>query len=122
MMMFCVGTQFPPTYNVRKSLTKSKHSTIAIDNVLEKLQKSDSMAMGPQVRFWVDLEKSKHSKIERVSVSFSDLIYLTEQAVLFMGQNSNTISNPRRLSILSSLMNQPKAKSMLKRKAAILQS
>ena len=43
------------------------------------------MAMGPQVRWWVDLEKTRHSKTERVSVSVSDLIYLIELAVLLMG-------------------------------------
>ena len=66
-------------------MTKSKHSTVAIDSVFEKLQKSNSMAMGPQVRWWVDLEKTRHSKTERVSVSVSDLIYLIELAVLLMG-------------------------------------
>ena len=67
-------------------------------------------------RLWVSLEESRQSNIESVSLSVSILIYITEQAVLLMGQTNS------RLSILSSLMNPRQVKSLLKNKTTVLQS
>ena len=80
------------------------------------------MAMGLLAPLWFGLEAVRRSNTESVSVSFSVLIYFTEQAVLLMGQTNNTISYHRRVSILSSLTNPRQGKSLLKNKAAILQS
>ena len=74
------------------------------------------MAMVLLARLWVSLEESRQSNTESVSLSVSILIYITEQAVLLMGQ-----TNPR-LNILSSLMNPRQVKSLLKNKATVLQS
>ena len=90
-------------YRIEIFREKSKNSTVAIDSVLAKFQKLNSMAMGPLVRLWVDLEKARRSETESVSVSVSDSIYLTGQAVLLMGQTNNTISYHHRLRVLFSL-------------------
>ena len=90
-------------YRIEILREKSKHSTLAIDSVLAKLQKCNSMAMGPLVRLWVDLEKARQSETESVSVSVSDSIYLTGQALLLMGQTNSTISYHHRHRALFSL-------------------
>ena len=50
------------------------------------------MAMGVLVRFWVGLAEARQSNIESVLVSVRVLIFITEQAILLMGQTNNTIS------------------------------
>ena len=80
------------------------------------------MAMGLLARLRVGLEEARQSNTVSFSVSVSVLFYITGQAVLLMGLTSNTVFCHRRLIILSSLMNPQQAKSLLKNKAAILQS
>ena len=82
----------------------------------------NSMAMGLLARLRVGLEEARQSNTVSFPVSVSVLFYITGQAVLLMGLTSNTVFCHRRLIILSSLMNPQQAKSLLKNKAAILQS
>ena len=97
-------------YFVEVLWKKNKYSTVAIDNVLEKLHKCNSMAMSALARLCVDLEEGRQSKTKSVSISVIDLIYLTEQAVLLIGQTYNAVSYHRPLSIHPRLMYPRQAK------------
>lgn len=111
IMQFCVRTQFPPIYNVRKIWTtillKSLRKRANIRPLLLTARAWEVANMqfcgnGPTGLF--------------VGLSWGSQ-GATKQAVLFMDHTNNMIYYHRRLSILPSLMNTPKAKSMLKGKA-----
>ena len=58
------------------------------------------MVTGLPARLYVDLEETRQPKTDSVSISISDLIYLTEQTVSLMGQtNNNILSSPSKYSL-----------------------
>ena len=92
------------------------------DVTIEKFQKKIVDVIGPLSRLWEGLEDIKNVSDDTVPVFVEDRIELIEQAVLLLGQTSNSILYIRRLQILKTLIKHPKkAKNIFKEKAALLQ-
>ena len=77
--------------------------------------------MGPLSRLWKGLEDVRNESSETVEVPVDTFATLTEQTTLLLGQASLSVSYPRCLTILKTLLKDPrKAKALLKEKAALL--
>ena len=88
---------------------------------MNKFQKKTLYVLGPFSSLWKGLEDIKNAPDDTVPVLVGDHIKLIEQAVLLLGQVSNSILYSRRLQILKTLIKNPKnAKTILKEIADLL--
>ena len=88
---------------------------------MDKFQKKTLYVLGPFSSLWKGLEDIKNAPDDTVPVLVGDHIKLIEQAVLLLGQVSNSILYSRRLQILKTLIKNPKnAKTILKEIADLL--
>ena len=89
---------------------------------MEKFQQKILDVLGPFSSLWKGLADIKNAPDDTVPVPVENHIKLNEQAVLLLGQASNSTLYSQRLQILKTLIKDPKkAKSILKEKADLLQ-
>ena len=99
---------------------KNKNNSLAIDEVLGKIQKRTLSVMDPLSKVWLKLENAKKS--DAPPLSLDEIRSLLEQTIYLLGQTSNSISYHRRYNILSSVRSPQEAKNMLKNKLELLQT
>ena len=99
---------------------KNKNNSLAIDEILGKIQKRALSVMGPLSKVWLKLENAKKS--DAPPLSLDKTLSLLEQTIYLLGQTSNSISYHWRYNILSSVCSPQEAKNMLKNKAELLET
>ena len=99
---------------------KNKNNSLAIDEILGKIQKRALSVMGPLFKVWLKLENAKKS--DAPPLSLDKTLSLLEQTIYLLGQASNSISYHWRYNILSSVCSPQEAKNMLKNKAELLET
>ena len=90
---------------------KNKSNSLAIDEMLGKIQKITLSVMVPLSKVWLKLENAKKS--DAAPLSLDEILSLLEQTIFLLGQASNSISYHRRCNILSSGCSPQQAKNML---------
>ena len=94
------------------------------DSILEKVQEKTRDAFGALSRVWTYLQEVTSSDYEdedeSIQVDLDLLLTHNQKTVLILAQALNTITYHRRFNVLSVLMTQTEAKSILKEKAVIL--
>ena len=99
---------------------ENKNNSLALDEILGKVQKRTLSVMGPLSKVWLKMENAK--KFGAPPLSPDEILSLLEQTICLLGQTSNSISYHRRYNILSSVCSPQEAKNMLKNKAELLQT
>ena len=99
---------------------KTKNNSLAVDEILGKIQKRTLSVMGPLSKVWLKLENAKKS--DAPPLSLDEILSLLEQTICLLGQTSNSFSYHRRYNILSSVCSPQEAKNMLKNKAELLKN
>ena len=99
---------------------KNKNNSLAINEILGKIQKRTLSVMGPLSKVWLKLENAKKS--DAPPLSLDEILSLLEQTICLLGQISNSISYHQRYNILSSVCSSQEAKNMLKNKVELLQT
>ena len=87
---------------------KKKNNSLAVDEILRKIQKRTISVMGPLSKVWLKLENAKKS--DAPPLSLDEILRLLEQTIGLLGQTSNSISYHRRYNILSSVCSPQEAK------------
>ena len=95
---------------------KNKNNSLAIDEILEKIQKITLSVMEPLSRVLLKLEN------DAPRLSWDEILSRLEQTICLFGQTSNSISYHRRCNILSSVYSPEEAKNILKNKKELLQT
>ena len=99
---------------------KNKYNSLAIDEILGKIQKRALSVMGPLSEVWLKLENAKKS--DAPPLSLDEILRPLEQTICLLDQTSNSILYHRRYNILSSVCSPQEAKNMLKNKEELLQT
>ena len=99
---------------------KNKNNSLAVDEILGKIQKRTLSVMGPLSKVWLKLENAKKS--DAPPLSLDKILSLLEQTICLLGQTSNSILYHRRYNILLSVCSPQEIKNMLKKKVELLQS
>ena len=94
-----------------KDLLKENKNSLAIDEILWKIQKRDF-----SVKVWLQLELENAKKSDAPPLSLDDILSIVEQTICLLCQTSNSISYHRRYSILSIMCSPLEANIMLKNK------
>ena len=69
---------------------KNKNNSLAINEILGKIQKRTLSVMGPLSKVWLKLENAKKS--DAPPLSLDEILSLLEQTICLLGQTSNSIS------------------------------
>ena len=97
-------------------------TTVTTDHQMEKFQEKTLQVMGPLSRLWKGLEDVRNECSEAVKVPVDTFATMTEQTTLLLGQTWLWILYTPCLNILKTLLKDlPKAKTLLKEKAVLLQ-
>ena len=97
-------------------MEKNKTNSVAVDEILGKIQKKTLSVMGPLSKVWLKLENAKKS--DAPPLPLDEILSLLEQAICLLCQTSNSISYHGRYNILSSVCSPQAAKNMLKNRVA----
>ena len=98
---------------------KNKNNSLAVDEILGKIQKRTLSVMGPLSKVWLKLENAKKS--DAPPLSLDEILSLPEHTICLLGQTSNSISYHRRCNILSIVCSPQEAKNLLKNEVELLQ-
>ena len=97
-----------------------KNKSLAVDEILGKIQKRTLSVMGPLSKVWLKLENAKKS--DAPPLSLDETPSLLEQTIYLLNETSNSILYHRRYSILLSVYYPQEVENMLKNKEELLQT
>ena len=101
---------------------KKKQKDLDFDNVLEKIQGRNQSVIGPLSKIWTAVEPARLSQEDSVEVNLKEIQEFVEQAVLLLGQASNSISYYKRFNMLLGPTNSPQqSKQILREDSELLQ-
>ena len=101
-------------------MEKNKTNSVAVDEILGKIQKKTLSVMGPLSKVWLKLENARKS--DAPPLPLEEILSLLEQTICLLGQTSNSISYHGMYNILSSVCSPQEAKNMIKNKIELLQT
>ena len=93
-------------------------TAISTDHQMEKFQEKILQAMGPFKQLWKRLKDVWNEFSEAMEVPVDTFATLIEQATLFLGRASLSISYTRRLNILKTLLKDPRKPKILQEEKA----
>ena len=99
---------------------KNKNNSLAVDEILGKIQKRTLSVMGPLSKVWLKLENARKS--DAPPLPLEEILSLLEQTIFLLGQTSNSILYHGMYNILSSVCSPQEAKNMIKNKIELLQT
>ena len=86
---------------LRDLLKEKNKNSLAVDEILGKIQERTLSVMGPLSKVWLKLENAKKS--DAPLLSLDKILSLLKQTICLLGQTSNSISYHQRYNILSSV-------------------
>ena len=69
---------------------KNKNNSLAINEILRKIQERTLFVIDPSSKVWLKLENAKKS--DAPPLSLDEILSLLEQTICLLGQTSNSIS------------------------------
>ena len=74
---------------LRDLLKEKNKNSLAVDEILGKIQERTLSVMGPLSKVWLKLENAKKS--DAPPLSLDEILSLLEQTICLLGQTSNSI-------------------------------